>query len=223
MKLLIFPAGGSPDNERYTEVYELLAHVGAEYGSESVDYSIRWPGQVTSEGKRTGMLAFDSAVTIAHRRLQDYEKDGSNYVVLGRSFGAHVALSCATASGLERLKKVVLWGPSPHWLLWEMFFRDLAENSRISKSKGCYVSKNVYHSLVPIESMLPSLKYPAVIATGSHDIYSPPSFLEYLNTLVPKEHRDTIVFRTVKDAPHEVKSGNVSPTVLKAYLQALFE
>jgi pimeloyl-ACP methyl ester carboxylesterase len=221
MKLIVLPGGGSPDNELYSKVYNLLGAEAINFGYEYVDTSLRWPGHSNKKGIMSGKLTLDGAMEIAVSTIQEYEDKGKEYDLLGRSFGTIVATKYAIAYKPKSLRKIILWGPPPYWLLWQMFFRDIDTNSKIAAGKGLYLDDTFFPSIVPIESMIPILDNHTVIATGTKDPYSKPSFISYLWNCV--SHKINFSFRIVEGAIHEVTYETSSPDVVRAYLEALFK
>lgn len=210
--LLIFPGGGSPHNERYASVYRLLDRLGKSHGYTCIE-TLVWPGHTSGS-----VLTLDGALSTAQSRLDEIEAAGTDYCVLARSFGCIVALAACT--GREHLKKLILWGPPPYWLLWEMFSRDFDRNREITLSKGTYIDKSFFPSLHPVESMLKDVVCETIVATGAADPYVPQFFLDYLASLA----RDTSKVRfkpAVCGASHEV-AEDAPPAVIAAYTQALF-
>lgn len=219
MKLVIFPGGGSPDNDHYRKVYELLAERAIAYGYTDVDI-LRWPGHADASGRDPGScLTLDGALEIANEKLDQLESTGRPYRILGRSFGTIVAALVTTTLGLPSLQNLTLWGPPPHWLGWKLCLRELGTMKERFNDKGTYMDESYFHSLVPFESMLTEVSTPTVIATGTEDPYSPPSFLAYLMSLAVGN--PMISFRPpVSGACHEVtiESGD---RVVRAYCETV--
>lgn len=221
MNLIIFPGGGSPNNKLYIDVYALLSTGAKNYGYRKVDTSVIYPGHIDSTGNVSGKLTLDGAIEAAYSKVKEYDKKGLKYDFLGRSFGTIVAVKIATDKKLKHLRKIILWGPPPYWLIWQMFSRDLKENIKIAKIKGLHIDKTFFLSIEPLESMLESLEYPTVIATGTKDPYSKPAYINYLWNCIA--HKTNFSFRIVEDAPHEVTKQKCSQKIVKAYLKCLFE
>lgn len=228
MKLVIFPGSGSPDNHKYASVYRLLNFAAPAYGYSEVVSSLRWPGHNLND-----VLTLNSAVEVAQGKIQELEFDSESYDLLARSFGCYVALKIALEVKPRKLRKVILWGPPPYWLIWEMFCRDLeggekkGGNKQKAAEKGVAVDRALFHSIEPIESLLPQVTYETVVATGEQDPYVSPAFLSYLNLIVQQrksvEFCQSISFKdAVVGAVHEVTENSPKP-VIDAYLKALFE
>ena len=220
MNLIIFPGGGSPTNEMYRKVYDLLAGAATNYGYQNIDTSITYPGHADNDGKSSGKLTLDGAIGMAISSVQEYETKGLQYDFLGRSFGTIVATKIATDRKLKYLRKVILWGPPPYWLIWQMFVRDLKENIKIANEKGLHVDATFFPSLEPLESMLPLLEHRTVVATGTKDPHSKPIYINYLSNCVV--HKFNFLFRIVENAPHEVTRENCTPEIVSSYEEALF-
>lgn len=221
MKLIILPGGGSPDNELYSKVYNLLATEAINYGHEYVDTSFRWPGHANTTGIVSGTLTLDGAMKVVVSKLQEYEDKSIEYDLLGRSFGTIVATKYAIDYKPKGLRKIILWGPPPYWLLWQMFVRDVVTNSKTAQDKGLYLDDTFFPSITPIESMIPLLENHTVIATGSKDPYSSPAYINYLWNCV--SHKTNFSFRIVEGAIHEVTRENSLSDVVSAYMEVLFK
>lgn len=220
MKLVVIPGTGCPDNEKYASVYRFLEHAASDYGYNSADITLRWPGH-----NHHGILTLDEAQEVAWEKIEELEAGTEEYDFLARSFGCYVALKIAKEKQPNRLRKIILWGPPPYWLMWEMFCRDIEENSRIARGKGTSVDDTLFSTLVPLESMLAEIRYETIVATGNQDPYVPPAHLHYLESIVQKrsDHPQCIRFKgAVPGAVHEV-TEDASDLVKQAYLKALFE
>lgn len=223
MILLVFPGGGSPTTPQYASVYRLLEQAGAAYGYARVDTSVRWPGHDLK-----GLLTLNGALDVASQKLDEIEADGENYDLLARSFGCFVALRLALNRQSTLLRKIVLWGPPPYWLMWEMFVQDLNKKwKQKSKEKELAVDDTLFPSLEPVESLLPKITYETVVTTGDQDPYVPKSYLDYLGAIVreranTKLHQNIRFKDAVPGAEHEVAEDAPEP-VKDAYVRALFE
>lgn len=222
MKLVIFPGGGSPGNPKYASAYGLLQQAALKHGYDSVDAPLLWPGH-----ENQGVLTLDGALDRAFQKVAELDKDSQQYDFLARSFGCYVAVKVALERCPTRLRKVILWGPPPYWLMWEMWHRDLDANRLIAAEKGLAVDQTLFPSLDPLECMLPLMRHETVVATGEQDPYVSPACLRYLQSVV-QERRSTkfsqsIKFReAVPGAVHEVTQDAPEP-VIRAYLTALFD
>ena len=222
MKLIIFPGGGSPDNPKYASVYRLLELEANKYDYASADTSLRWPGH-----ENIGVVTLDGAVEVAQRKIDELEAASSKYDILARSFGCFVVLKIALDKKPKGLRKIILWGPPPYWLMWDMWCRDIEKQKEKALTKGLGVNDTLFPTVVPIEWMLPQIPYETVVATGDQDPYVSRSYLHYLESLVQehksKEHCQFIRFKdAVRGAVHEVTEDAPKP-VIEAYLKALFE
>ncbi len=224
MKLIIFPGAGSPDNTAYSKVYDLLESRAPEYGYTSVDSSLRWPGHINDQGVATGSLELKSAVSVAEEKLMKLERAREDYTILARSFGCTVSTSCVTTMQLEKLSKLILWGPPPYALMWEMFVRDLDINAKDAREKGVIMDEAIFPSLTPLESLLPQVPCETVVATGAEDPYVPPAFLEYLRSRT--KNNNNITFKAAAPGVgHEVppRKGRVTDQEIQTYLDTLFK
>lgn len=222
MKSIIFPGGGSPDNHNYSRVYSLLESQARDFGYDAVDSSFRWPGHANRYGEVEGVITLDGAANVAKQEIAEYEKGGDEYVILGRSFGADVAVKCSVdMPHLNKLQKIVLWGPAPFWLYWKMYVDEFEKNVEKMRSIGCSVDQKFFETFVPIETVLESVAYKTVVATGELDESSSPAFLDYLHSLIPHHRRHLFDFeKPVKGAPHSVADdGKIASEIVSEYLR----
>lgn len=222
MKLVIFPGGGSPGNPKYASVYRLLEQEAKNYAYDSTDCSLQWPGH-----EKNGIITLDVAVQVANAKISGLEDDLEKYDILARSFGCYVALKIALDKKPKGLRKIMLWGPPPYWLMWDMWCRDIEEQKVKAAGKGLGVDSTLFPTIVPIEWMLPQMHYETVVATGTQDPYVSYAYLRYLESLVQERKSDkicqSIKFKdAVPGAVHEVTEDAPKP-VIDAYLKALFE
>jgi len=207
-KLVIFPGAGDPSSSAYMPVYELLEQEARIRGYRTITL-LKYPGHVSH---KAGTLTLDSAV---RQSVDACSALGSKLVFLGRSFGCFVALE--VAKHLYRsLGRVILWGPPPFWLVWEMMARDYEEISKIGLSKHVCFDKGVFVTMKPIESLLRQTGVPVQVSTGSLDSLASPDFIDYLKSICSVN--PLIQFSPiVKGAKHEVTRLDESK-VVKAYL-----
>ncbi len=169
----------------------------------------------------------DGALDVARIKLGELEAGSDQYDFLARSFGCYVALKMALDGQLKNLRKVILWGPPPYWLMWEMWRRDIEANKKIAGEKGLAVDNALFPTFVPLECMLPMMRYETVVATGDQDPYVPHAYLHYLESIV-KERKSSKYCQSIRfnaavsGAVHEVTEDAPGP-VKEAYLKALFE
>lgn len=220
--LIVFPGAGCPDSPLYTSVFALIRSAAPRFGYDRVNASVRWPGH----HGQSGSLTLDGALKVARRELSEIEKNRVPYDILARSFGCYVAITIALKMRPKNLRKIILWGPLPFWGMWEYWKRDLAANRKKGMKKGVTVDHRLFPSLAPLESMLPTLPYEVVIATGDQDDDVPGSYLTYLAAIVRKRrgstHSHPIRFKkAVRGAAHEV-TADATKQVVKRYLTALF-
>ena len=222
MKLIIFPGGGSPGNPKYASVYRLLELESKNYGYTSTDCSLQWPGH-----ENNGVLTLDGALHVAYAKLDELEAGSDKYDILARSFGCYVALKIALDKKPKGLRKIILWGPPPYWLMWEMWCGCLNKFAPQAKDKGLTVDEKLFPSIVPIEWMLPQISYETVVAAGTQDPYVSEAYLRYLESRVRERKSDKYcqsikIKEAVPGAVHEVTEDAPKP-VIDAYLKALFE
>lgn len=221
-RLVVFPGSSCPDHEKYASVYRLLEKAAIDYGYSSSDISLRWPGH-----NFLGTLTLDGAVKTAWEKIEKLEAGNADYDVVARSFGCYVALKLAKEKQPKRLRKIILWGPPPYWLAWELFYRDIKDISEKCKPYLTAVDATFFPSIEPIESMLPTMTYEMVVATGANDPLVPKSYLDYLESIVRIRNNgnncQSIKFKAaVPGAAHEIKE-DADESVKEAYLKALFE
>lgn len=214
-KLIVFPGGGSPQNQLYSSVYALLEKGARSFGYHDVRLCT-WPGQCAGDGKS---LDFMSAVEAGKQMIIEIEDLGVPYDILGRSFGCIVAAKIAGYIPLKNLGRIVMWGPPPYSVLWDVFKKNFEAAQIKANSKGTILSQNFFDSITPIESLLPSINHSCVIATGTEDPYVPPTYLDYLQYLVSS--RDNFAFREAEKCPHEV-TEEMPEEVKSEYLAKIF-
>jgi hypothetical protein len=220
MRLLVFIGAGTPTYPLYNQVYRLIESEALRYGYSSVDWSTRWKGQGGGWKKSRDSLNLSDAISTGRDIIHKYDSDGQDYHILGRSFGALVAACCVSPEKPRHLRKLILWGPPVYWLMWKKFVRDFEHSRKYNLSKGVHINAEYFSSLIPFESVLSDIRCRTVIATGSKDTYCSPEYLTYLESV--SRCNKKLVFRVVKDAPHEVTRSS-STQVIEDYLAALFE
>lgn len=219
MRLLVFIGAGDPTYPLYRQVYRLIESDAPRYGYTSVDSSIRWKGQDRGLKLSCDSLSLTDAIAAGCQRIYQYESEGQDYHLLGRSFGALVAACCVTSVKPKRLKKLILWGPPVYWLMWQKFVKEFESSKKYNLSKGVHMDARYFSTLIPFESILGDIDYTTVIATGSQDSYCSQEYLVYLKSISKSNKK--LAFRVVKDAPHEVTRSS-SQQMIDDYLAALF-
>lgn len=214
MKLLVFPGVGSPENPIYAEVYSLIEEGAKRFGFGSIKICY-WPGQIEAEEDE---LTLDGAVNVAKQKIQEAENDGEPYCILGRSFGTIVCAKTLSEISVSKFKSIILWGPPPFPVLWELFKRDFEKTKLTAEQKGTRISDRFFDSITPLETLIPNIKHPTVIATGTEDKYCRPYFISYLKKLV--NNTDNLSLRVVNGAPHEVTHESPK-VVIEEYQQKL--
>ena len=217
LDLLIFPGGGSPANPLYHQVYELLEREAKRVGYEEI-YLLTWPGHCDKNGRFNGELTMEGAKYVAEKKILELEKSGKKYHVLGRSFGIIVALDCVDTLEVHNFTRLILWGPPPYWLLWELFKKDFHENKQKNESKGLNISGRFFEGVLPVEYLLKKMDVTTIVATGAEDTYSTPQFLHYLQNMYGYKYN--LYFRwPIRGCKHEVTEANPN---WKEYIKALF-
>lgn len=215
--LLIFPGGGSPENPLYRKVYHLLQTEAKNVGYEGVSV-LSWPGHSDRENEFSSELSFGGAMGVALARIREQEESLHSFDILARSFGTMVALTCAKESVPHCLGKLILWGPPPFWLMWELFEKGFQANASKNLSKGLRIAPEFFSGLRPVEYLLKDIKVETTVATGQLDPYSTPAFHDYLKAMYGT--RADIRFPDpVVGCEHEVTADNPHR---KEYIDVLF-
>ena len=220
MRLLIFVGAGSPELSQYRDVYELLQLAAPRYGYTDVDWSLRWEGQGLQPQLCSEPLQLSTAVDKGVRKIVEFERLGTEYDIVGRSFGALVAAACVVPRWPKNLRKLILWGPPVYWKMYDKFVRDFEESRKYNLTKGVRIESNYFSSLVPLESLVNELSGPVRLATGSRDTYCSPEFLTYVLSL-RENASEQLTVRVANDASYEVTPQS-PPYVVSSYLDALF-
>ncbi len=218
MHLIVFPGGGNPTTPRYSKVYALIEREARARGFERV-HTVVYPAHITDGQSEHPALTVAGAIDAALPIVKECERSGIRYTFLGRSFGTIVAAKLAIEAAPKHQQADPL---GPRRLL------DAVENARVrsrahcrrGRDKGVRITEASFPSASPLEWLLGSLPYPAVLATGTNDKQAPPAHVRYLQSLYPSRTNDTV--RIVEGAPHEVSEDNSSPDVIRSYLDALF-
>lgn len=219
MNLIVFPGGGNPEEPNlYQKVYALITKKAPHYGYNSINI-LKYPGH-SFDDTNLDRLTLDGAIDNANLVVQEFDRNNLQYDFLGRSFGAIVASKYAIDKKPKGLRKIILWGPPPYSLIWEMFVRDITDTIKTSKTKGLLADKTFFPSVVPIESILGKLEYPTIIATGTKDPYSTYHYVNYLKSFF--EHKLNFTFKIVEYAFHEITEENCKDEVINTYFEALF-
>lgn len=224
MNLLVLPGGGNPDTSPlYSKVYAVIAReaTGSKFKFGEVFTDIRWPGHTSGEKYATATsVTLLGAVEEAKKRILTLPE--APFAILGRSFGCAVALKLARQgfpSG-RIPEKITLWGPSPFWLTWQMFARDLEANQATFRRKGIKIDESFIATAEPVESLIQTVAIPTVVAAGADDIYCPPAYVEYLRCLTAG-NQHVAIRKPVTGAGHEVTDDS-GASVVKEYAEALF-
>jgi alpha-beta hydrolase superfamily lysophospholipase len=213
--LLIFPGGGSPESLLYRKVYELLKIEARANGYETISL-LCWPGHSYKGGCFDSELTMEGALRVATKRILEQEKLGREYHLLGRSFGTIIAVASIQDIETPNLKKLILWGPPPFWLLWKLFVKDLEKYREVALDKGLNISKNFFSSVIPFETLVENIEVDTIVATGTGDPYSTPAFLNYLKAICSNNQQ--IQFKLVENCKHEVTEDDSN---WKEYVEAL--
>ncbi len=222
-KLVVFPGAGSPDTPEYRKAYAVFTQYGERYGINEIDTTLRWPGQSLNCASVSETLSFPTSLALARTKIAELEVNETSYFVFGRSYGTMVALRAVLDVKPQKMRGLILWGPPPLWRLWEGFVRDWHEEREAALRRGTRLADDFFSQLPPIESLCceaASAKIPVVIATGEVDQYSPPTFLDYLESLT-RLSGCIKVKRPVKGAGHTITTDSPRE-VIEDYMSALF-
>ncbi len=215
--LLIFPGGGSPENSLYRKVYDLLQAEAKNVGYEDISV-LSWPGHSDDKNEFSSDLSMRGAMEIALASIEEQEESSRSFDILARSFGTVVALSCARAKPPRGLGRLILWGPPPFWLMWELFGNDPHANGSKYLNKGLRVSREFFSGLSPVEFLLRNITVETTVATGELDPYCTPEFHSYLKAMHGTQERIRFP-EPVVGCGHEVTADNPHR---KEYIDALF-
>ncbi len=204
----------------YADVYKLIGMLAHEEAYAEVDTSIRWPGH--DSFPVAGSLTTDGAVAVLGKKFESFDKLGVTYDVLARSFGCCVALAAAERYQPRCLGRVILWGASPHWKLWQLFVGELPRQRLIAREKGVTIDERLYSSSIPIELLLGRCVYPVRFAFGEKDRFTSEGFVAYLKHDVCATNTRVSFAPPVSTASHEITS-DCSPEMREAYRVALFK
>jgi len=215
MNVLILPGLSSPNCSEYRAVYRpLLAEADRRFpDGHSVALSL--PGQLTQEATIDGEFLIPRAVEYVKSYLNGYPRD--EWALIARSSGCSVAARLLADWQQAPVKKAVFWGPPPFWLFWHMFVRHAEENFVKAEMTGVEITPSIAASAVPFESLVPEIRCPLLVCTGSEDEFCPPSYLSYLETVWAK--KDTLSFAIVEQCPHTVSEAHPS---LSNYIDTIF-
>lgn len=214
--LLVFPGVGSPEQSKYAEVCKLMTEGAKNRGFDEIEV-LYWPGQ---KAMHRGELSLNYAAEIARQKLIDWDKSNREYFIHARSFGTLVACTLLNEIRDLRLKRLILWGPPPFFILWDVFRRDFPHARLTAQEKGTWLSETFFESLIPIEVLLKMIQYKVIIATGQRDKYCCPSFLDYLRDIT-STNMNLKFEKAVDGTEHEVTHAD-KEEVQAAYLQVIF-
>lgn len=209
-KLIIFSGGGDPFLS-YKKVYDLIKEM-----SKKCSYSecsvVNWPGHFSFDD--TSTMTLKNALPIAQDILKKLEEGNQPYDIIARSFGCSVFLKTYEDIELKKLGKVVLWGPPPFYILYELFKNKLEKQMDIGLTKNVRISPDFISETYPFEYLVSNFSgsIPLRIATGQNDQYCLDFHLSFYNKI--NKYIDTVL---VKNIGHEVSDYNDD------YFNALFK
>jgi len=214
-RLFIFPGMGSPLNEQYKKVYNIIIDEAIKLGYKKIEL-LSWPGH--SDAPQYSLLNQSNAFEIAKKKVMQAETEEEPYKIIGTSFGCLIALRILTEfADLKYLKSTVIWGIVPYWLSYYYFYQRIEESiKRVFENKDTRVDPQYFEHHVPIEVMLHNYKInkPLTVAIGEFDKHTKPSYIQYLSDAITNQN---ITFKVLKNVEHSVRKYT------RDYLEMLFE
>lgn len=216
--LIVFPGSGDPNNERYSPTYKLISREAAKRGYENVVIPI-WMGQFSHSDKKK-FLNLPQSVKTVQETLKKYEDLGEKYDVICRSYGCSVFMEAVRPLKLLWLGKAVLWGPSPLYNFYRLFYLHEKETQEESLKKGVRVDSEVFKTMFPFELHIEQFNrghyasdIKLRIATGTLDKHCIPAFIQFLKNGFGSEKID---YQIVEGVAHGVQEYH------QDYLNVLF-
>jgi hypothetical protein len=139
------------------------------------------PGQLDEAGNQRGELSLTAGRNQLKEALARVTSPKTTDVrIVAFSFGCTVALSAVIGQewGMKRLK-VVLCGPIPLWLSWQIFQEGIGR-SQMGTSTRMTDDQCFFDDLVPVEHLLPQVDCAIDIVAGADDQYCTQAYMEYL-------------------------------------------
>lgn len=198
--LLIFPGLSSPNCEKYIPVYQLIRDGAEKYMPNTMTDILCWPGQTNKDNQIKGEFSILNAVEYAREylsQLADYD-----CMLIARSSGCNIATHLLSNNPPPNINKVVFWGPPPFWLYYDMFVINKKKNLQKAIETGLKVIDNVAPTAIPFEALFQKITCDLLIATGTLDIYCPPTYLSYLQSITTE--KKNLDFAVLNDCPHAV-------------------
>jgi hypothetical protein len=204
-KLIIVPGLSSPNSKKHRPVYECLLEQASGRLPAAKSEVLLLPGQADPQGNITGEFSIPDAAGFLKKRIQECTEGA--VMLLARSSGCDVvAEALRNSETRKRVSRIVLWGPPPFWLYYDMFTVEGLHTKPLPQRKdedGLYPSSRIVPTAFPFETRLTELDDRTLIASGGKDEYSPPEYHKYLAWLCRKMN-DKPKFEEVPDCPHSV-------------------
>jgi hypothetical protein len=205
--LTILSGAGSPHAEQYRPVYGMIADEAQQRGISVhlVDYV--GVGHYPDCGHG---LSLPAAVEKARTDIKNHPTP-SNSTLLCRSFGCVVGCHLI-ANHREELKaftRIVLWGPVPLHISWNLFARhrdSLNQTNEEAKRKGVVFSTDFWQSIEPVEETVKAFKFISVdIGFGTKDKYCNAAFANYLGKILEGNTSCPVRVAEIANAEHEIR------------------
>jgi len=203
MKIIIVPGLSSPYCDQQKPVYGPLLNETSRLFPQARAEVILLPGQSDARGHTEGEFLIPEA-TGQLRSVIESEKTEEHFLI-ARSSGCTVVAELLATWKDAPVKKVVFWGPPPFLLYYDMFASGEGPFYEKAHKTGVQITKRILINCTPWESNIAKFSQRLLIATGSKDMFSPPSYLDYVFTLESLAHRiPTVEHNTVENCPHGV-------------------
>lgn len=220
---IVLPRLGSPLGSMYRPVYAFIEEAARRRDMECRQVVYRGAGQLDENGAISGAVSLPKVADIAAGHLAE----APEATLICRSFGCMVPgyLYARRPELFRNVRRVVLWGPVPYHVMWQLFGDSAKIEARNEEatSKGARLAPGLFGTLEPLELLCQNLPSVAItVGVGSLDKYSSAAFGDFLSQIIRGAAPASVEVRVVADAPHEVHPGNVSPAVLAEYQSVLF-
>lgn len=181
MKILIVPGLSSPNCAKYRPVYKLLEESACARFPGATVKTLVLPGQSNEKGEVSGEFLLPEASATVLDELSRCGCEGT--VIIARSSGCNAVAHLLATHPECALPGVVLWGPPPFWLYYDMFVRDARVQVAEAAQNGVRITSRIAETATPFESILRCVTARTLICTGTMDELCPPQYAEYLKWL----------------------------------------
>jgi hypothetical protein len=179
MKLLIIPGLSSPYCEQQRRVYFPLLEEANRRLPELQTELILLPGQIDEHGVAEGEFIMQDACEKVRSVL-----DGSqDHCLVARSSGCTVVAELLATWKEAPVNKVVFWGPPPFWLYHDMFASGEGPFYEKACKTGVQITKKILVNCTPWESNISKFSQRLLLATGSEDVFCPPTYVDITEVL----------------------------------------